>query len=209
MPPDKLVGLILRHGETAANASGAFRSWIDFPLTAKGEQQAKDAAEFLKKYPLQKVICSPLLRAFVTACDSAFPHNLFVYQHRGLFPWRLGSFSGQNRDEVQDAFHLYVDNPEVAIPGHGESLNDFTDRQFAFWQAALKDAQRDGLTLFVAHTSNCVALCNFCDPDGDQVEPETGDTVQPGGIAGIFFDGKNHRVEVLFGAAKPAEFGGS
>lgn len=205
---DKLVGLILRHGETAANATGAFRSWIDFPLTDKGLQQAKDAADFLKKYPLKKVISSPLLRAFVTACDAAEPHKLFVYQHRGLFPWRLGVFSGLSKEANEDALRLFVRNPTVTMP-EGEALQDFEDRQFAFWQAGLKQAHTDGLTLFVAHTSNCVSLCNFTMGDGDPEPPEFADTVQPGGVAGIFFDGKNHRVDVLFGDEKPAKFGGS
>jgi broad specificity phosphatase PhoE len=202
-----LVGLILRHGETDLNDKSCFRSWLDVPLNDDGIQQAQQAAEFLKKYPLRHVICSPLLRAFVTATIAAAPRKLQVGQTRGLFPWRLGIFSGLSKDENQPALRLFVRNPDVCIPG-GESLNDFDDRQFAFWDAALKLARVNGLTLYVAHTSNVIALQNFTQ-DGESLEPEGADTVQPGGIAAIWFDGKNHRVEPIFGQAEAAKFGGS
>lgn len=204
---DKLIGFLLRHGETELNRENCFRSWLDIPLDDKGLKQAKQACEYLKKYPLKNVICSPLLRAFVTADIAAEPHKLQVYQHRGLFPWRLGIFSGLAKDENQEALRLFVKNPNVSIPG-GECLQDFEDRQFAFWQAALVKARKAGLTLFVAHTSNVVSLQNFTQ-DGEQMEPEDLDTVKPGGIAAIYWNGKNHRVEPVFGQAEEAVFGGS
>ena len=174
---------------------------------APGARQAKQAAEYLKDKPLKHVISSPLLRAFVTADMAAAPHRLQVYQHRGLFPWRLGIFSGLEKEENQDALRLFVKNPAVTIPG-GESLLDFEARQFAFWEAALKLARVQGLTLFVAHTSNVVALQNFTQ-DGEDLEPEDADTVKPGGIAAIYWNGKEHRVEPVFGQAEEAVFGGS
>jgi probable phosphoglycerate mutase len=204
---DHLVGYILRHGETELNRNNCFRSWLDVPLDENGLRQAKQAAEYLKDKPLKHVISSPLLRAFVTADMAAAPHRLQVYQHRGLFPWRLGIFSGLEKEENQDALRLFVKNPAVTIPG-GESLLDFEARQFAFWEAALKLARVQGLTLFVAHTSNVVALQNFTQ-DGEDLEPEDADTVKPGGIAAIYWNGKEHRVEPVFGQAEEAVFGGS
>ena len=138
---DQLIGLVLRHGETDLNDANRFRSWIDVPLNQKGLEQARDAAKFLKKFKLTNVISSPLLRAFVTADFAAGLQNLTVFQHRGLFPWRLGVFSGLPRKENNDALRLFVKNPDVTVPG-GESLRDFEDRQFAFWNAALKKARR-------------------------------------------------------------------
>jgi broad specificity phosphatase PhoE len=204
---DQLVGLILRHGETDLNHDDCFRSWVDVPLNATGLRQAKDAAQFLKKFKLANIISSPLLRAFVTADLAATQQDCAVYQHRGLFPWRLGVFSGLPRKENNQALRLFVKNPEVAVPG-GESLQDFEDRQFAFWSAALKKARSGGLTLFVCHTSNVVSLENMTS-DGDAVEPEQSDTVKPGAVAAIYWNGKNHRIEPIFGQSEPAKFGGS
>ncbi|HZP06788.1 MAG TPA: histidine phosphatase family protein [Terracidiphilus sp.] len=204
---EQLVGLVARHGETDLNDQNCFRSWLDVPLNATGLEQARAAAKFLKKYDIATVISSPLLRAFVTADFAAGQHNLMVYQHRGLFPWRLGVFSGLPRKQNNDALRLFVKNPDVTVPG-GESLRDFEDRQFAFWRAALNKARNEGLTLFVAHTSNVVALENMTS-EGDAAEPEQSDTVKPGGVAAIYWNGKNHRIEPVFGQPEPAKFGGS
>jgi broad specificity phosphatase PhoE len=204
---EHLIGFIARHGETGLNKENCFRSWVDVPLNGDGVTQAHAASAFLRQYPIRNVICSPLLRAFVTANILAAPHKLQVYQHRGLFPWRLGIFSGLPKAENQAALRLFVKNPDVCVPG-GESLSDFEDRQFAFWNAALKMARVAGLTLYVAHTSNVVSVQNFTQ-DGESMEPEDAETVKPGGIAAIWFDGKNHRVEPVFGQAEAAKFGGS
>jgi broad specificity phosphatase PhoE len=208
MPNDRqLVALCLRHGQTSLNDSNCFRSWLDVPLDDTGIKQAQEAAEFLSKYAIRNVICSPLLRAFVTASTVAAPHNLSIGQTRGLFPWHLGLMAGLSKEEYQDALRLFVDNPDVCIP-NGESLNDFEDRQFAFWNVALKHAQDTGLTLFVAHTSNIIALQSFTDHTRS-LEPEDADTVKPGGIVAVYFDGTHHFLEPIFGKAEEAVFGGS
>lgn len=206
---DRLVAYVLRHGQTALNASNCFRSWNDPALDKTGLEQAREARDFLKDKNLRHVISSPLLRAFVTADVAAGPHKLQVYQHRGLFPWRLGVFSGLRREGNNDALRLFVENAHVTVP-NGESLLDFEARQFAFWKAALEMARVDGLTLYVAHTSNLVALESFTSEDGRRVEPELGsETVNPGGIAAIYWNGKSHRVDPVFGMVEVAKFGGS
>lgn len=204
---ERMVGLILRHGSTELNEKECFRSWLDVPLSDEGIEQAKEAAQFLKKFPIRAIVTSPLLRAFVTANYAAMPHRLFVAQHRGLFPWRLGIFSGLSKEEYQPALRLFVQNPEVCVP-EGESLKDFEDRQWAFWKAALESAETSGLTLYVAHTSNVTALQNFCE-GMESVEPEMGESVKPGGVGAIYFNGENHRVEPIFGTPELAQFGGS
>lgn len=201
----KLVGIVLRHGETAVNADNKFRSWSDPPLNAKGKKQAAAANEFLKRYQIKQVISSPLLRAFVTA--DICSQGLFVTQHRGLFPWRLGVFTGLDKSLHNEALRLFVHSPDVCIP-EGECLSDFEDRQFAFWGAALVQARKVGITLFVAHTSNVTALVNLTE-GAHNIEPEFGDSVKPGGIAEIYFDGDHHEVVPVFGDVEEAAFGGS
>jgi broad specificity phosphatase PhoE len=199
------IAYVLRHGQTKINAEGRYRSWSDPPLDEIGISQAKAAAAFLKGKDIEHIICSPLLRAFVTA--DICSQGVKVFQSRGLFPWRLGIFTGLPKDEHNEALRLFVDNPSVCIP-EGECLNDFEDRQFAFWDAALKMARTAGTTLYVAHTSNVTALVNMTE-GAPETEPEFGDSVKPGGVAAIYFDGGKHRVEVVFGHEEAAVFGGS
>lgn len=204
---DKLVALLLRHGTTDLNESGCFRAWLDVPLAPEGILQARKAAQFLKKYPIKRILCSPLLRAFVTA-DIAAKYQgegMQVFQHRGLFPWNLGVFAGRPKKEAQAALKLFVNSPQVTIPS-GESLEAFENRQFAFYEAVLKE--KSGLTLMVCHTSNVVALQNFTE-DERLGEPEDAETVKPGGVLAVYWDGKQHRAEPVFGKAEQAKFGGS
>ncbi len=200
------VALVLRHGEASANAMGIFRSWLDVPLTQRGIQQAEHARDFLKKYKIKDIIASPLLRAFVTADIVAQPHKLPVWQHRGLFPWSLGVFTSLSKDENQEALHLFVENPGVAIP-EGESLEQFESRQFAFWCASLKMSREKGLTLFVCHNSAITALSSFM--GYNPLDPSGKENVKPGGIVEIYWDGAKHSMNVVFGRPEPAVFGGS
>lgn len=204
---ERLVGLVARHGATVLNDNDCFRGWRDVPLDKKGEREAKAAARFLKKYEIRQVLTSPLLRAFTTANIEAAPHGVAVVQHRGLFPWNVGVFAGLDKKTNQDALRLFVKSPEVTIPS-GESLDAFEERQFAFWSNALRMARNSGLTLFVAHTSNVVALVNSTTDDA-AVEMENAETIEPGGVAEIYWNGKQHRVEPVFREAGPAAFTGS
>lgn len=202
-----LVALVARHGSTELNEEECFRSWIDVPLSAKGVKQAHAARDFLKSYKIKHVFSSPLDRAYETARICSQPHKLEVSQQRGLFPWRLGIFSGLPKDKNTDALRLFVNSPYVAPPG-GESLDDFEGRQFMFWKAALDMARSTGLTAFFCHTSNVTALVNFTE-GGSRVEPEFGDSVKPGGVGEVHWDGKHYRVEPIFGDEEKAVFGGS
>ena len=202
-----LVGLVLRHGSTFLNESNCYRSWVNIPLSDEGIQQAHAAARFLQKAPIKQIISSPLQRARTTAEIVAAKHNLCVEQDGGLFPWHLGMFSGLDKEQNNPALRLFVLNPFVQIPG-GESLEDFEQRQFAFWKEALARARTTGLTLFVTHTSDVTALVNFTEGN-DSVEPEFGESVKPGGVGAIYWDGKNHCVEPIFGGEEAAVFGGS
>ena len=69
-------------------------------------------------------------------------------------------------------------------------------------------AVHNGLTLYIAHTSNVTALQNFCE-GMENIEPEMGESVKPGGVGAIYYDGEFHRVEPIFGQAEVAAFGGS
>jgi broad specificity phosphatase PhoE len=207
---EKMVALVSRHGQTVLNKQKAFRSWQDPDLDDTGVSQAHAAAKFMKDYPIRQVVCSPLLRAFVTATIQGAPHKITPTQHRGLFPWHLGMFAGENREDNNAALNIFVQNPKISIP-KGESLEHFEDRQFAFWDAALTMARKIGLTLFVAHTSNVVCLEKFTveEEKGRTLIPEDSETVKPGGVCAVYWNGKTHRIEPIFGQPEQAKFGGS
>ena len=62
--------ILVRHGETAANAGGIYQGWLDMPLNETGERQAAAVAGALAaRRDLRPVAlyASPLDRAWRTA----------------------------------------------------------------------------------------------------------------------------------------------
>ncbi len=54
---------ILRHGQSEGNASNKYQGRLDFPLSARGEEQARAAGEWLTRIKPDFIISSPMLRA--------------------------------------------------------------------------------------------------------------------------------------------------
>src|SRR4028118_1907949 len=65
--PDDQELLLIRHGQSTANASGVWQGQLDFPLSEEGRRQAAGAGHALKGATISGVYASPLSRAFETA----------------------------------------------------------------------------------------------------------------------------------------------
>lgn len=106
-----MVKLVLvRHGESVANAANVYTGWNDVPLTEKGRQQARAAGELIKQikdfYPTH-IHTSVLSRAIVTANIVADTCN-FLYLPITK-TWRLnerhyGALRGLNKDISRKVF---------------------------------------------------------------------------------------------------------
>lgn len=59
--------LLIRHGQSTANASGVWQGQMEFPLSEKGRRQARLAGEALSGERIDAIYSSPLSRAFETA----------------------------------------------------------------------------------------------------------------------------------------------
>ena len=59
--------LLIRHGQSTANASGVWQGQLDFSLSDEGRRQAATAGRALKGASISGVYASPLSRAFETA----------------------------------------------------------------------------------------------------------------------------------------------
>ena len=69
--------ILLRHGQTAANAKALLQGRMNLPLDPEGERQAARSGEYLReKFPDALVVCSPLTRAHQTA--SAITGNVTI-----------------------------------------------------------------------------------------------------------------------------------
>jgi len=134
----RLVCLLVRHGETRANAANVFRSRLDPPLNKNGEDEAeKIGRRIAKQYTVRRIVASPMLRAVQTADIIAEHCGAKVSQDRGLISWNLGFLSGKDKKEFSDVLDYFIDNPKEPVP-EGESLDDLEERTWDYFKAELK-----------------------------------------------------------------------
>jgi len=59
--------ILIRHGQSTANASGVWQGQLDYPLSGEGQRQARYAGLALSGETFDAMYASPLSRAFETA----------------------------------------------------------------------------------------------------------------------------------------------
>jgi len=127
--------MLLRHGESEGNAQGRMQGRSDYPLTARGREQAARAAAFIggSGLALDAVYTSPLKRAAETAS---------ILAEIGVRPAAVidddlpeigaGKIEGLNEAEIREAFPEFMHRPlsetgDFAAYG-GESYADVQSR---------------------------------------------------------------------------------
>jgi broad specificity phosphatase PhoE len=112
------VILLIRHGQTAANAAGLLLGRDDPPLTDLGRRQAQALADTASG--VARVVTSPLRRARETA--AAFGPGVPVEVDERWTELDYGEFDGRPHGEVpSETWRLWRGDPSFAPPG-GESL---------------------------------------------------------------------------------------
>lgn len=204
MPNEKKpIALVLRHGTTNMNIDNKFRGFLNPKLDDKGIVDAHKAAEYLKSCHVERIVCSPLNRAYQTAqIVSGVIGGRFIEQCNSLFPWAVPEIMGKDRDEYADVLDHFIDNKDE-VPEDGESLNQFMDRVGDYFEEAFKIPS---LTLYVTHISDIVTLTDLIHGDSSG-RPEEGEVVAPGGIIAVYEEAEGYSTDVVFGKAKTAEYG--
>ncbi|MFD2174280.1 histidine phosphatase family protein [Rhodobacter lacus] len=136
LPPGAF--LLMRHGETEANAADIICGQTDLPLSPRGHMQADQAAAFLAHLPLARVLTSPLLRARQSAAPLAARLGLATEAVAGLAERDWGGWEGQPRAILK----------REATPPGGESLRAFRARI----RAALARIDRAEPLILIAHS---------------------------------------------------------
>jgi 2,3-bisphosphoglycerate-dependent phosphoglycerate mutase len=92
--------LLMRHGETAWNATKRLQGHLDIPLNAEGERQAVALGRALLNESLDAIISSDLQRARQTAQAIAATRGMTVQTERGLRERCYGAFEGMLYAEI-------------------------------------------------------------------------------------------------------------
>lgn len=171
--PDNRILLLLRHGESTANADDVFGGWLDFPLTVRGRDQAAAAGRLIREkgLDLQAVHTSLLTRAIDTAeiaIAAATSRQIATQRSWRLNERHYGQLQGRRREDVRaevgdELFGRWRRSYDLAPP-NGEALIDVHARLLPYYQSAIAaDLSADRVTLVVAHGNSLRALCMYLD----------------------------------------------
>lgn len=115
--------VLVRHGQTEANASGLLQGHVDLPLTELGRRQAAAAAAAVPAGA--RVVCSPLRRAVETAELLAVAMTVArppIEVDERWIELDYGEYDGRPLGEVPaEVWDRWRTDPDFAPPG-GESL---------------------------------------------------------------------------------------
>lgn len=137
--------LLIRHGETGANASRIMQT-PEVPLSERGLAQAERLAERLAEAGVTRILASDLPRAERTAralADaSSAPVELEpLLQERSFGDWRGRPYAEIGRDPFA----------ADALPPGGESWSDFHARVDRAWQRVVALAATEAVLAVVTH----------------------------------------------------------
>jgi alpha-ribazole phosphatase/probable phosphoglycerate mutase len=145
---------IVRHGETTWNAGGRIQGHLDIELTETGLQQARLAAERLKREKIDAVYSSDLKRASVTGEAIAEHHGLAVTTTPLLREAFLGDWQGLTLQEVAekypDEYALYCQDSIANRPPGAERLEEVIARCRRFL-AQMLEAHPHGAIAVACH----------------------------------------------------------
>jgi broad specificity phosphatase PhoE len=144
--------LVVRHGQSTWNAEGRWQGWADPPLTALGEEQARETVEHLRDTGFRAVVSSDLQRARRTAAIIADGLGLGdVEVDPDLREHSVGLFQGNTTEENKRLYPEAWDGDRVLFRPGAESVDEVLARVIpALLRAARRHGDGDPL-LVVSH----------------------------------------------------------
>lgn len=183
--------ILVRHGQSTANADGRFTGSNDAQLTDQGQREAIAIADQLREVdPLpRRIFFSPLTRCIVTAGLIARRldlHDPMATALPGLGERDYGALTGMLKSEAADRYgaeqlRIWRRSFAVAPPG-GESLRETAARVFSAYITDILPALIDDESvLVVAHGNSLRALVMVLDrmspDDVEHLEIATGEAI--------------------------------
>ena len=163
--------ILVRHGQTAANARGLLLGRADPPLTETGYRQAQALAETLP--PVTRIVASPLRRARQTAAVLAgaapgAPATTEVEVDPRWIEMDYGELDGRPATALgEQSWRTWRRDPDF-VPAGGESIATVCIRVRQACSELADDAAR-GDVVVVSHVSPIKAAVTWALGVGDEV----------------------------------------
>jgi len=155
--------LLVRHGETGANAGRRFSGSGDVPLNERGREQAEALRKALLAEEIHRIHCSDLIRARDTAGAIAEGRPIEIIPTPNLRELDFGEWEGMTYEEIRrrdpEILGRWEADPALVAPPGGESL-DGLDRRVGTFMAGLPDLRGGQTALVVGHAGSIrMLLC--------------------------------------------------
>lgn len=147
----RVILWLVRHGETADNASRVFQGQSGRGLNKRGQAQAARLAERLARNPPDRIVASDLERAFETASIVGQATGLPVAKEVDLREVDVGAWTGKGYDEVKELFPeewAAWDRGLDVQRGGGETYGELAERME---RAIARISADGGRALLVSH----------------------------------------------------------
>ena len=141
--------ILLRHGQTTANAQSLLQGRIDLDLDVVGQQQAALCGQFVRQhFPHARIVSSPLVRAQQTAL--AISPNVVIDER--FIELDYGSWDGVAMSAIDPAqWAGWRSNPHFRPP-NGESLVELDERVRPALEELREEAMEKHIVI-VSHVS--------------------------------------------------------
>ena len=125
--------IIVRHGQSEANAKCAFAGHTDFELSALGVKQANATAKYVvENYSIDKIYTSDLSRAYGTALPISKMSGLTLITASELREIFAGKWEGEKFDTLEEKYaqdySVWLKDIGNAHPTEGESVKQMAQR---------------------------------------------------------------------------------
>lgn len=143
----------VRHGQTDYNILKKYYGRTDVELNEEGQKQAREMTKFLSEISFDKIITSPLKRAYDTAKIIEGDRGILIEKEELLCEQNFGIFEGKTYEQLQNEYpkELKEWNEDFSniAPRGGESFRQVRERADKFLDK-LK-GQKINKVLVVAH----------------------------------------------------------
>lgn len=173
--------VLVRHGESVWNAKGWWTGWRDIPLSDKGRQEARKAAEALKNIHFDYTYTSSLLRASDTLeiiKNELHLNAIPTGKTDSLNERNYGDYTGKSKWDIQkqvgeEQFKKIRRGWDVPVPG-GETLKDVYNRVIPFYRNDLLPLLMKGKNILIAAHGNSIrALMKYIENISDEAIEST------------------------------------
>ena len=125
--------IIVRHGQSEANAKCAFAGHTDFELSTLGIKQAGATAKYIvEKYSIDRIYTSDLSRAYGTALPISEMSGLPLITNSELREIFAGEWEGEKFDTLEEKYSedysVWLKDIGNAHPTGGESVKERAQR---------------------------------------------------------------------------------